>query len=627
MSFEGDPGAGDVAGIRGLAKHWRQHADGVRSALRALSDATSHTESDAWKGSSQRSFASLLHEISPSAQKLVAQFDATAEAFDTYATAVERIQDDVRANQLAQASVSTIIAAQSVVLPGLTSAAAAGGATEADAARLRSATHALADADDRMTTLGAAWQQLVEERAAADSAVIAAITGPDSLGALAKLANGGRGLSDADLLHALATLSPTELGALLASDPDIRGRIKGMSPDAVAAFWNSLGGQGTAKHHSAQQDALIALLPRVIGNLGGVPAWARDRANRITLAAATATAKRELADAKREAKGLGWPASEAARQTIDAAQKNLTAYENVAKALQLHEPVRQLVTLDTGFHPPLASVSVGNLDTASNVTYMVPGMGTYTSDMIGWSTAAKNLWATEGKVPGAADDIAVVAWINYKTPPVPSGPGTLGVLDGDAGRAGAIRLNADLAAFNATRPDHPVLNVVGHSYGTTTASDALATKDNNVHSFVMVASAGVERHVDGMSIMNASQYHADAVYAGRGSAGIPGTPDPRDQWAKTGQIASFRRDPMNLDGVHDFGTNGGAGEGLPVTTHDPLAPSTSKEDGYFNLNTESIKNIARATAENGADMTPRDSAGLSEYEKNVLQNMQGTQIW
>lgn len=626
MSFDGDPGAGDVAGIRGLARAWRQHADGVRSALSSIADATSHTESDAWKGAAQRRFASVLHEIAPSASRLIAQFEATAEAFDTYAAAVERIQDDVRANQLAQASVSTIIAAQSVAIPALTATANADGATESDATRLRSAKHALTDASGQMTALDTTWQQLVADRQAADSAVIAAITGPDSLGSLAKLTNGGRGLSDADLLHALATLSPTELGALLASDPNIRARIKGMSPDAVAAFWNSLGGQGTASHHSAQQDALIALLPRVIGNLGGVPAWARDRANRITLVAATATAKRELADAKREAKGLVWPASEAAKQTVEAAQKNLAAYENIAKALQLTSPVRQLVTLDTGHEPPLASVSVGNLDTASNVTYMVPGMGTYTSDMTGWSTAAKNLWATEGKLPGVGDDIAVVAWINYETPPVPSGLTTLGVLGGDAARAGATRLNADLAAFNSTRSDHPVLNVVGHSYGTTTASDALAEQDNHVHSFVMVASAGVEKHVGGTAINNASAYHADAVYAGRGSAGIPLSDDPRDQWAKTGQMASFRKDPMDLAGVHDFGTNGGKGQGLAVTTHDPLAPSSSSNKGYFNLNTESLGNIAHATADNGQNLTARDSAGLSDYEKNILDNMQGTQV-
>ncbi|WP_152998250.1 alpha/beta hydrolase [Curtobacterium luteum] len=99
-------------------------------------------------------------------------------------------------------------------------------------------------------------------------------------------------------------------------------------------------------------------------------------------------------------------------------------------------------------------------------------------------------------------------WMNYRAPAAP--PASWGVLHGDAARAGATRLADDLAGFRATRADGPTLNVVGHSYGTTTGADALHGTGVHVDNFVAVASAGIEGDVGG-----AKGIDADHVYAGQ----------------------------------------------------------------------------------------------------------------
>lgn len=620
MSGE-EPDVGDPAGITALGKHWHDRADAVHDALAKIASASDVTASPTWKGDAQTRFAALLDEVHPSASGLVALFDAAGDAFDQYAKDVQRIKDDADAIRLQRGTVAAELAGQQLVLPALRSAAKADDATEADARSLANAQRAIADAGDRSAALDAQWEQLVQDRTTADQALLRVITGPETLGRLGSIERRGVGASDEDLASMLASLSPTELGALMMLDRNLADRIADMSPDEVAALWKTLGGgkDTTGAEHTAAQDALIASLPAVVGNLAGLPAWARDRANRMTLVSAVAQAEQDLADAKERREGLGWPASQAADQGIEAAQANLDAYRNIEKTLaSTAKPGRSLLTLDTEHRPPLAAVAVGDVDTATNVSYMVPGMGTTTKDTTGWTTAAQNLWTAQESKNATGAEHAVVAWMNYEAPPVPTGLTTMGVLHGDAARAGADRLSADLLGFRAARPDAPTLNVVGHSYGTTVASDALHDHGVHVDAFVSVASAGIEQDIGG-----ASGIAADHVYAGQGSPGIPFTDDPRDQWAWVGRAGSGRQDPMDASfGATTFGTNGGdPGEGAGVTTHDPIGYGGSQ--GYFNLGTESLDNVAQATFVGGDDLTPADDAGVSALQQDYFDNLMG----
>jgi uncharacterized protein YukE len=592
-----EPDVGDPAGTTALAGHWHDRADAVQDALAKIGAASDVTASPSWKGEAQTRFAALLDDMRPSATGLVALFDAAGDAFDQYAKDVQRIKDDADAIRLQRATLAIAVSAQQSAMPALERAAKADGATEADATSLSNAQRAVTENADQSSALDAQWDQLVLDRAAADAALLRVITGPETLGRLGSIDGRGVGLSDADLASTLATLSPTELGALLMLDRDLADRLGAMSPEDVAAFWKALGGgqDTTGADHTAAQDALIG------------------------------AGEQDLADAKERREGLGWPASQSADMSIDAAQANLDAYRNIEKTLaSSKEPGRALLTLDTGHEPPLAAVAVGDVDTASNVSYMVPGMGTTTKDMSGWTTAAQNLWQTQDDLEDSGGSHAVVAWINYEPPPVPSGPTTLGVLNGDAARVGADRLADDLLGFQSSRADPPTLNVVAHSYGTTTAADTLHGKGVHVDNFVSVASAGIEGDVGG-----AAGIDADHVYAGQGTSGLPTkdpTDNPRDQWAWLGRLGSGRENPMDSSfGATTFGTNGGdPSEGVGVTMHDPIGYGGG--DGYFDLGTESVNNVARATVADGTGMTPADDAGVSEHDQTLLDNMMGPSL-
>ncbi|WNY33712.1 hypothetical protein Q9Q99_17340 [Curtobacterium flaccumfaciens] len=58
--------------------------------------------------------------------------------------------------------------------------------------------------------------------------------------------------------------------------------------------------------------------------------------------------------------------------------------------------------------------------------------------------------------------------------------------------------------------------------------------------------------------------------------------------------------------------------------HDPIGYGGG--DGYFDLGTESLNNVARATVADGTGMTPADDAGVSEHDQMLLDNMMGPSL-
>ena len=94
-------------------------------------------------------------------------------------------------------------------------------------------------------------------------------------------------------------------------------------------------------------------------------------------------------------------------------------------------------------------MAVGDLDEATQITFAVPGMGTYTDDMVLWTQSAQNIWDAQGQV-GAAEKRAVVSWIGYVTPP----PGIDATL-GEYAARGAPRLAAELTGLTESRKADP----------------------------------------------------------------------------------------------------------------------------------------------------------------------------
>jgi len=411
------------------------------------------------------------------------------------------------------------------------------------------------------------------------------------------------------ILDRLSRLDAAGIAQVLAAHPDWLAMVRDHPPTAVdvAAWWRTLDATHTA--------ALIAGAPVMIGNLEGVAYGARDVANRAVLkeriAAARAALEAEEAAAERnwgEARGGGeWRGGRGA-----VLRDRLATLLNIESALTSapRGAGRHLISL-TGDEPPLAAVSIGDLDRASSVTYAVPGMGTTTRGMIAWSDAAQNLsdeqlWADPSR------ERAVVAWIGYLTPPIPLGQGGFDVLSSEYARSGGEKLSATLSGLAATRPNIQTLNVVGHSYGTTTAAEALTLSGTpRVDTFVTLGSAGLPSSVDSVDALGVS-----AVYAGQARNVIPLIEEAQgDQWAWMGRTSlDHPVDPTDQSfGAEAFGADGDNGM-HPVTDHAALV-EPGKGWGYFNLGTEALRNTALATTGQGGQASPAVSKGRTEVQQ------------
>jgi pimeloyl-ACP methyl ester carboxylesterase len=354
-----------------------------------------------------------------------------------------------------------------------------------------------------------------------------------------------------------------------------------LTPTQVAAMWADLG--------LTRADAAdLALLPTsvltTLGNLEGAPYWARGAAN-------VAVLDRRIASAERFLDDLGRPdrvySAEGRKNAED-----LSALESIKASLNAGGPsAPRTLTVLSADHPPLAAVSIGDLDEATNVTWAVPGMGSSTGSMVDWTDAAQNLYSEQAKtVPsGRGTTNAVVAWMGYEAPPVP--PASNAVFGSDYAKDGGDKLAASIKGLDATRAGAmPTVNVLGHSYGTTTASYALTTEGVHVDSFTAIASAGIPDSIHG-----ADEIHADAVYAGQAEVVKPIIEHwSGDEWAAVGRDFSsdHHQDPTAPGfGATSFGADGAPGL-KPVRDH---GVHTWYGGGYLDEDTQSLQNVAYAT--------------------------------
>ncbi|WP_144710319.1 alpha/beta hydrolase [Curtobacterium pusillum] len=368
-------------------------------------------------------------------------------------------------------------------------------------------------------------------------------------------AGSGRRLPNAVLDVAAAATIPASFRKLLAA---------GVSPAKAARIWSGLGFARDGEHDLA---ALPVSVLSMLGNLEGIPYWVRNTANRTVLAARLR------------------------RRNLDPVEK--AALQNIRAALR---PNRFLIAL-TADVPPLAAVSIGDLDAAENVTWAVPGMGSSTLRTTEWVDSAQNVYAEQVRIDQSRH--AVIAWIGYVAPPIPSASNPdFGVLNEKSAAAGARKLAASIRGLTAARADGmPRTNVLGHSYGTTTASLALTKSGVRVDSFTSIASAGIPR-----SIGSATDLHADYVYAGQAQNTMVGIPGFGDQFAYIGRDFSFpnRKDPTaSAFGAKTFGADG-HGDLKPVTDH---GVHTASGNGYLDRETESIRNVAFTTTGHGHRVT------------------------
>lgn len=585
---------GSLGDLEATVAQWKRRSATADEASASLSRLPAPA---GWSGSGADAFAGKARSAGSRWERLSRSFSAAASALDDYRSAlvsarrqarraIELWEDARQATQAAlrpAAGADALLAVPTLVDPG---------------ASMRSeARQVLADA--RAALSATAQTAAATIRAAADQPDLDAAT-------WAVLAD--TDLSPEEALAALAGVPSDELALLLKERPDLVTLLQRADAETVAPWWSAL--------DADQRDALIHAAPAVIGNLEGVAYGDRDTANRVYLDEQLADAESAL---KKAQEPLPWWALlggegvvTAHSQEIADAQARVDALNDIRKALKSNSggDGRFLIAL-TGDDPPLAAVAIGDLDTAQSVTYAVPGMGTTTEGMTGWTESARHLQDLQNAYDPNRSH-AVVAWIGYKTPPIP-GEGGLDVLGTDFAEAGAKRLDSTLAGLNAVRGGSgPQVNVVAHSYGTTTAAIALSHPGSHVDTFVSLGSAGLPPSLD-----QASDLHADAVYAGQARDVIPGLEDGQgDQWAWTGR--GFGDHPVNpVDpsfGAHTFGTDSGQG-GQAVTDH---GTHTGTGSGYLDAGTESLRNVALATTGQGDRVSEYVPLGPTPLQQGLI---------
>jgi hypothetical protein len=465
-----------------------------------------------------------------------------------------------------------------------------------------------------------------------------------SLNSLYDKASHGDSGAGQDYLALLATFSHAELVIYGMNNPD-RARYPLPGPNATVhtkTWWANL---------SPDVQALFtATLPGIIGNLNGIPYSARDAANRQLLHILTTNPS----------------ADENTRKAIEGINKSLAARNGKPAA------DRFVISFDLNHGKPLAAVAIGDLDTAGIVTWNVPGMGTPVAPggINSWTDGAQAVSKQQrdllDRYGPAGTTIAVVSWVGYDTPEM--FPPSLEVFSGDKAWAGSDKLAAALDGFHETRDTGngagvPKVNVLAHSYGTTTSAYALTKTVHNVDTVTFVASAGIDKnavpdasalHVadgpDGTPAVYATQASLDVIApAGIGGsvAGAAGTavgdwlmdPVPAGQrfadmivHHKPQQMRVAPTVPALWPGAHVFSSDGGfdpvSGELMESTTghqttgngaQNPI--NASAGHGYFDRKTESLHDIGLATTGHGDKILPFSRMRITTHTGGTPQQI------
>jgi len=336
-----------------------------------------------------------------------------------------------------------------------------------------------------------------------------------------------------------------------------------------------------------QSDAYIEGLPLVaqyfLANLDGVPAVSRDVASRAVLDAAVANP-----EAVAQLMGIvpdGPLAEQDFEEQVVALRKAVDQADLTAKELLGQDgasSIAQLVGFGVHDGAVVAAISLGDLDTASNVTVNVPGMKSNAGEMKSALTAADEL--VRAAVRGNPDaSYAVVSWMGYNS------PSEFEVASPARALSGAAELASFMDGLHDSRADVPAdsYSVMAHSYGSTTTSEALLLTQHRVDSFISYGSVGLTNEATVYDL------NADEVYA---------TQAWGDGLAPVGLALGLgtRTNPTILDGVHVFSSGAGPGTEA-VTQHDMFLDSGSDQNGYLSADTTSLKTISQIVANGRPD--------------------------
>ncbi|MFI2670411.1 alpha/beta hydrolase [Streptomyces albidoflavus] len=251
-----------------------------------------------------------------------------------------------------------------------------------------------------------------------------------------------------------------------------------------------------------QQAALVVADPATVGNLDGVPPPLRFAANRISI-------QRQYEKEKRHLEGLAadGPASHRSLVRLKALAQFLAPRTQKTRNPKDGSPVysdvpRQFLV----FQPDAGSVAdpeqspfadgkiaevVGNLETAKDVAFRIPGITNRLDNFHGFTQGAFDLMADPKGFERT--DGAVVSWLGYDTPELGDS------IDPAKAEAGGRDLGVFRRGIDVNlRPD-VTTGIFAHSYGTLVTSKALQYGMDDVNKVVFMGSPGLGPNIRSMA--------------------------------------------------------------------------------------------------------------------------------
>lgn len=380
------------------------------------------------------------------------------------------------------------------------------------------------------------------------------------------------------------------------------------SPSQVAAWWNSL--------PEDRKQLLMDHRPDDIRHLDGLPAYARDRANRFALDGYFDEKgeyhKGALADAEQAVKD--------AQKKYDAALKNvmpgaksgytnsqaLAAKDELERALEKYqdlkviksrtEPIYRLTNglapaylldfnYDEKYHRTTAIVSAGNPDTATRVSTLVPGIGTNVRDSLGQYMEINDRLREQTKHAGInPNTVATISYLGYVAPRN-DGANIVQAANIDYAKRGAPKVaqfEEGLRA-NAAANNHYFLNtLLTHSYGSTTGGkSATLTAPGTIDRLILTGSpGGAVDSIDEYSVPKEHIY-VSAVPSGDSVEGL-------------GAVIGYGKDPRKLEGITHL--SGDATDSAKYAPYTNRLFSTANHMSYFHEGTRTSQDFANIVA-------------------------------
>lgn len=344
---------------------------------------------------------------------------------------------------------------------------------------------------------------------------------------------------------------------------------QGGTPEQVAAWWDSL--------TEEEQYAVLAARPELIGGTDGIPALARDQANRLLLE--TDLEAMELREQRGERLFEDYQALDNARAAQAALDEGAQKVDPVTG-----EPLVPLLHLydATAFGGDgKVAIAFGDPDTADHVSVMVPGLTSRGTEAGGNADAAYNIYES-ARLSDPHSTASSIMWIGYDAPSDWDSATVAG--EGRAEEGGEL-LSRYIDGLRASRDGSPAhLTVIGHSYGSTTTAHGATDHGLAADDIVLVGSPGAGGGVEHASELGVG---ADHVWAGNNSRDLVAA------LADDGWVGGWMLGGAGLGNdivEDDFGANRFQAES---TTRADVMRNFGDHTKYFDPDTESLYNIGQ----------------------------------